>query len=515
MPIPRWYFLDNSNQPLANGTLTSYLSSDRTTLSPFYPSPSNINPWPNPLPFDGKGSVGPIYGESDIVYFIVVQDRYENIIFSQDNWTPSSGGGSGPITVNNSTENLLKNGQFSIQKELNFSFSNSTPDFNPFSMEIADSWFFDKDVNTNSDTLSFQPFPLGVTIPESSPQNYFEYTVTNIGTGGEVSKTMGQRISKVRSLENQTINFSFFAKSNVPIVIQPQATQFFGTGGSPSPSVTTLIGGSIVLTSTWTKYTASKVIPSTSGKTLGTNLDDYLAFQIELAKNQIYTFNLTNNYVQSGNMVSTYPLETTEKQAGNLAPYLNLKKYGFDTLDDYQKSFNFLSYGYNPETGLFEIGFYDARVATIAYAPNSTTGPQCPQSWKFCDGYQGMSKKLYPALFSFLQYDFGGASPADQFGLPISNGLFLRTFDTGTGMAPNYDPGRVIGTIQNSAIRDHNHNYTFTGTGGGTFQAGGGYTNGTAATGNVNLPADEVSDTETRPINIAWPLIIKCSYTLP
>jgi hypothetical protein len=52
--------------------------------------------------------------------------------------------------------------------------------------------------------------------------------------------------------------------------------QSFGTGGSPSATVTAIGVTTCALTTAWQKFTIPVSIPSISGKTLGTNNDDFL-----------------------------------------------------------------------------------------------------------------------------------------------------------------------------------------------------------------------------------------------
>ena len=55
-----------------------------------------------------------------------------------------------------------------------------------------------------------------------------------------------------------------------------EVVQNFGTGGSPSAEVTGS-GQSVTLTGSWAAFAVTFSVPSITGKTLGTNGDDYLA----------------------------------------------------------------------------------------------------------------------------------------------------------------------------------------------------------------------------------------------
>lgn len=95
------------------------------------------------------------------------------------------------------------------------------------------------------------------------------------GAAGSGSYTaLVQHIEGVRSLSGKTVTVSFWANSNASLKLGVSIDQSFGTGGSPS----TLVGGngqSVQLSTVMTRYSVTISVPSTIGKTLGTNGDDY------------------------------------------------------------------------------------------------------------------------------------------------------------------------------------------------------------------------------------------------
>jgi hypothetical protein len=56
-----------------------------------------------------------------------------------------------------------------------------------------------------------------------------------------------------------------------------EAEQKFGTGGSPSSSVAGIGVTTVTLTASWAPFAVTMSVPSVSGKTLGTNNNDYLS----------------------------------------------------------------------------------------------------------------------------------------------------------------------------------------------------------------------------------------------
>ena len=87
---------------------------------------------------------------------------------------------------------------------------------------------------------------------------------------------MTQPVESVRTLAGKRVTLSFYAKADQPKNIALELTQFYGTGGSPSASVTGIGVNTVNLTPTWKKFTYTIDIPSISGKTLGTAKNDYL-----------------------------------------------------------------------------------------------------------------------------------------------------------------------------------------------------------------------------------------------
>jgi hypothetical protein len=98
-----------------------------------------------------------------------------------------------------------------------------------------------------------------------------------VTTGNDLAR-MQQLIESVRTFAGQTVTVSFFAKGTNPATagnLAVTCVQNFGTGGSPSAEV---VGTqqTFVLTANWTRYSLTFNIPSISGKTIGTNNNDYL-----------------------------------------------------------------------------------------------------------------------------------------------------------------------------------------------------------------------------------------------
>jgi hypothetical protein len=123
-------------------------------------------------------------------------------------------------------------------------------------------------------TTSRQSFSVGDKLGSNTPKYFLRQEVTGQTSGNFAA--IQQRIEGVLSYSGETITVLGWAKrssgSGNPTV---RFTQTFGTGGSPSSNVE-ITGMSLSLTSSWAPFAITFNIPSISGKTLGTNNNDYL-----------------------------------------------------------------------------------------------------------------------------------------------------------------------------------------------------------------------------------------------
>ena len=135
-----------------------------------------------------------------------------------------------------------------------------------------------------------------------------------------------QSIEDVRTLANQTITISFWAKasSGTPkIGIEWQ--QFFGSGGSAAVSTP---AGAVTISTSWTRYSLSISSPSISGKTIGTssgvNLNMWLSSGSDNATRassigiQTATFQIWGVQVEAGSVATAFQTATGTIQ-GELA----------------------------------------------------------------------------------------------------------------------------------------------------------------------------------------------------
>lgn len=108
-------------------------------------------------------------------------------------------------------------------------------------------------------------FTIGqITVP-SNPTYYPEAGSLSVAGAGNFVKFC-QRIENVSAIQNTTVRLSFWAKADASRPIAIEVVQNFGVGGS-SP-VTSIGSQQFNLTTAWTKFSASIIIPSILGKTV-------------------------------------------------------------------------------------------------------------------------------------------------------------------------------------------------------------------------------------------------------
>jgi hypothetical protein len=126
-------------------------------------------------------------------------------------------------------------------------------------------------------------------------------TTGNAAAGAYTEIT--QSIEGVRRLAGKTITLSFWAVAGAAgLKVGLNGYSLYGTGGSPSaPASWQVTGTAITLATTWARYSVTFAVPSSSGKTLGTNAGtDQNTLQIWLSSGATNNAQAGNIGVQSG-----------------------------------------------------------------------------------------------------------------------------------------------------------------------------------------------------------------------
>jgi hypothetical protein len=158
-------------------------------------------------------------------------------------------------------KNKIINGDFNINQRA-FTSTTTTGTYG------LDRWFLTCADGTV--TYSVQAFTPGAAPVAGYEAANFARIVTTGQTATSANGRLRQQIENVRNFAGQTVTVSFWAKaaSGTPKVAV-EFVQNFGSGGSPSSSVTNY-AGQVTLSTTWERKSVTFAIPSISGKTIGT-----------------------------------------------------------------------------------------------------------------------------------------------------------------------------------------------------------------------------------------------------
>jgi hypothetical protein len=166
-----------------------------------------------------------------------------------------------------------------------------------------DQWRVDFDGTGANLSIQQQTFTLGQTAVPDNPKYYCECSVS-IGATGQTLLAMDQRIESALTFAGQTATVSFYAKADTTRTLSVRIDRGYGSGGSPTSTDVGIAGGSqsFSLTTSWQKFTATFSIPSISGKTLGTNNNDWLSLVFLFPVNSGFTIDIAHvQFEQGGN----------------------------------------------------------------------------------------------------------------------------------------------------------------------------------------------------------------------
>ena len=179
----------------------------------------------------------------------------------------------------------------------------------------ADRWIHTRSGTTH--TASRQAFTLGQTDVPNEPVYFCRTVVSSVAGAGNFSVLL-QKLEDVRTFAGQQITVSFWAKADATKNIAVELAQVFGTGGSPSTSVLAIGVTKVSISTSWQKVTVTATVPSISGKTLGSNNNDYLQLDIWFDAGSTYdsrtdtlgqqsgTFDIAQVQIEPGPVATTF-----------------------------------------------------------------------------------------------------------------------------------------------------------------------------------------------------------------
>ncbi len=142
-------------------------------------------------------------------------------------------------------------------------------------------------------TTSRQAFAVGTTLGINNPLYHVRQNVTGHSGSTDIA-TLAHLIEGVGSYAGQTITILGWAyRSSGTGNMAVEVVQNFGTGGSPSATITNIGTTTVTLTGSWAPFAVTVAVPSISGKTLGSNANDYLGINFWFSGGS--SFNARNN----------------------------------------------------------------------------------------------------------------------------------------------------------------------------------------------------------------------------
>jgi hypothetical protein len=310
--------------PLSNGTVTYKIDSARSDLKSVFELTGNFGSYdftalPNPLHLSGVGT--PINGAGQEIrvyyypydengsvenYYIEVADEDGNPVLQRQAWPNVFDGSTGNA---NYVYNFARNSTF-------YGWSNGT-DFPAIGTGSAvlsdfvfDDWAYQQDDPTQIIEVSRGTFLPGDASVDGNPPFYLIYNNTNKGSEVGNYNRFSQTYISAQTLNGQDVAASVWI--NQPADGNPTGSfsltlrQFFGTGGSPSLTTSTnIILTSALVRGTWTQYTGSAPLPSTVGKTFGTNGDDVLIADLNMPLNETSQVFIAQLRIQEGILAQT------------------------------------------------------------------------------------------------------------------------------------------------------------------------------------------------------------------
>jgi hypothetical protein len=209
-------------------------------------------------------------------------------------------------------------------------------------------------VSGTTQVVTQETFALGQTDVPNNPKYYSRTVVTSVA-GVANYATKNQLVENVASTSGNKYTLSFWAKADSQKNIAVEFAQVFGTGGSPSTTITAIGVTTLVLTTGWQRYTIEVDLPSISGKTLGSDGND--KFQVRL------WFDAGSNYDSRTNSLGqqsgTFDIAQVQLEKGSIATDFEPRSIGEELAlcKRYYRKQDF----YVPATTAASLGVIDMR----------------------------------------------------------------------------------------------------------------------------------------------------------
>lgn len=267
------------------GTIDFFEAEDHTVRRSTFSDPAGSVVNPNPIVLNNVGSAPIIYMQN-AKYYIVIKDKFGNVVKTYDNYIPNSGGGDSPIIK--ADENYITNGQFEFTREFLVKENDKYPTADITFVAAGWEWWQDHNTTTKTE-ITFENVS-NISI-ESNPLN--EIVINSFDPqSGETTKALRQLIGNAQTFENETMTFSLTAinKGTGTTPVQIKIYKNYGSESSTTAEMLTITTFNV--DTSRKKYSFSYTFPGNAGKDI--KEDSALYFVISFALNQNVKVGLTN-----------------------------------------------------------------------------------------------------------------------------------------------------------------------------------------------------------------------------
>jgi hypothetical protein len=205
-------------------------------------------------------------------------------------------------------KNKIINGDFRIwQRGTSFTPVNGT--------YTADRFVINFNGSSATRTISQQTFTPGAAPVAGYEAPFFLKFDQSVAGSGGTFNDVRHRIEDVRTLANQTVTWSFWAKAAATTSVVVVVDQDFGSGGS-SRVFNAIASQTISVGTSWQRFTYTGTMASVNGKTIGTS--SFIDFTIRMPSNATFTVDIWGVQVEAGSTATEFQTATGTLQ-GELA----------------------------------------------------------------------------------------------------------------------------------------------------------------------------------------------------
>jgi hypothetical protein len=336
-PSLEMYFVDkDTGLPLTNGQVYFYQDNARTIPKDVFelsgaPPNYSYTVLPNPVILSAVGTFSDDSGNDIIpyyypydqngnvqLYYIEVYDMNGVLQFTRQGWpnTVSENVNPGDEDVTN----FIPNGQFLLHDNIPATSSNMYM-AGELSQDVTviapGGWTFERGpMSTATDFVTFPAFPTYIETPTGNPK--FGCKTQCTIAGSDTRKDLCIKWPGVNTFASTTAAYNFYFEgaslTGGNVTVEVYISKFFGTGGSPSSQVFTLVT-SFTLTPAYGQFNVPIIFGSNAGYSLGTNGDDYVQICLRFPPTSIYSAETTDFALTIGDEVLTsFPTQTEAQQ---------------------------------------------------------------------------------------------------------------------------------------------------------------------------------------------------------